>query len=296
MSTPRIRTDAFDGPFDLLLRLVVSNKIDVCALSLDDIVVQYLSAMNTARSIPDEIMFSSDISRDEASHDAREHNKREDSAHNKSAREALDNSIDESYSSELASDFLSIASSLLEMKAFRLLPHHAESHVDVSSDEQEELEPLDARCQLLEKLLTYSHIRSTIDPLLELRVQRLRIHARRIGRTLEFPYAKYAAVKASDQGVLARAILRVADRQTQALLSSEHIGKPRAPLSETITRLRIRLSKDNHVSFWSFIGAKATPERIVASFLAVLELYKQNEITIEQPHACGDMQLVFIAD
>lgn len=296
MSTPRIRTDAFDGPFDLLLRLVVSNKIDVCALSLDDIVVQYLSAMNTARSIPDEIMFSSDISRDEASHDAREHNKREDSAHNKSAREALDNSIDESYSSELASDFLSIASSLLEMKAFRLLPHHAESHVDVSSDEQEELEPLDARCQLLEKLLTYSHIRSTIDPLLELRMQRLRIHARRIGRTLEFPYAKYAAVKASDQGVLARAILRVADRQTQALLSSEHIGKPRAPLSETITRLRTRLSKDNHVSFWSFIGAKATPERIVASFLAVLELYKQNEITIEQPHACGDMQLVFIAD
>lgn len=296
MSTPRIRTDAFDGPFDLLLRLVVSNKIDVCALSLDDIVVQYLSAMNTARSIPDEIMFSSDISRDEASHDAREHNKREDSAHIKSAREALDNSIDESYSSELASDFLSIASSLLEMKAFRLLPHHAESHVDVSSDEQEELEPLDARCQLLEKLLTYSHIRSTIDPLLELRVQRLRIHARRIGRTLEFPYAKYAAVKASDQGVLARAILRVADRQTQALLSSEHIGKPRAPLSETITRLRTRLSKDNHVSFWSFIGAKATPERIVASFLAVLELYKQNEITIEQPRACGDMQLVFIAD
>lgn len=296
MSTPRIRTDAFDGPFDLLLRLVVSNKIDVCALSLDDIVVQYLSAMNTARSIPDEIMFSSDISRDEASHDAREHNKREDSAHNKSAREALDNSIDESYSSELASDFLSIASSLLEMKAFRLLPHHAESHVDVSSVEQEELEPLDARCQLLEKLLTYSHIRSTIDPLLELRVQRLRIHARRIGRTLEFPYAKYAAVKASDQGVLARAILRVADRQTQALLSSEHIGKPRAPLSETITRLRTRLSKDNHVSFWSFIGAKATPERIVASFLAVLELYKQNEITIEQLHACGDMQLVFIAD
>lgn len=296
MSTPRIRTDAFDGPFDLLLRLVVSNKIDVCALSLDDIVVQYLSAMNTARSIPDEIMFSSDISRDEASHDAREHNKREDSAHNKSAREALDNSIDESYSSELASDFLSIASSLLEMKAFRLLPHHAESHVDVSSDEQEELEPLDARCQLLEKLLTYSHIRSTIDPLLELRVQRLRIHARRIGRTLEFPYAKYAAVKAIDQGVLARAILRVADRQTQALLSSEHIGKPRAPLSETITRLRTRLSKDYHVSFWSFIGAKATPERIVASFLAVLELYKQNEITIEQPHACGDMQLVFIAD
>lgn len=296
MSTPRIRTDAFDGPFDLLLRLVVSNKIDVCALSLDDIVVQYLSAMNTARSIPDEIMFSSDISRDEASHDAREHNKREDSAHNKSAREALDNSIDESYSSELASDFLSIASSLLEMKAFRLLPHHAESHVDVSSDEQEELEPLDARCQLLEKLLTYSHIRSTIDPLLELRMQRLRIHARRIGRTLEFPYAKYAAVKASDQSVLARAILRVADRQTQALLSSEHIGKPRAPLSETITRLRTRLSKDNHVSFWSFIGAKATPERIVASFLAVLELYKQNEITIEQPHACGDMQLVFIAD
>lgn len=296
MSTPRIRTDAFDGPFDLLLRLVVSNKIDVCALSLDDIVVQYLSAMNTARSIPDEIMFSSDISRDEASHDAREHNKREDSAHNKSAREALDNSIDELYSSELASDFLSIASSLLEMKAFRLLPHHAESHVDVSSDEQEELEPLDARCQLLEKLLTYSHIRSTIDPLLELRVQRLRIHARRIGRTLEFPYAKYAAVKASDQSVLARAILRVADRQTQALLSSEHIGKPRAPLSETITRLRTRLSKDNHVSFWSFIGAKATPERIVASFLAVLELYKQNEITIEQPHACGDMQLVYIAD
>lgn len=296
MSTPRIRTDAFDGPFDLLLRLVVSNKIDVCALSLDDIVVQYLSAMNTARSIPDEIMLSSDTSCDEVSHDTSMRNKREGSAHNKVAREALDNSIDELYSSELASDFLSIASSLLEMKAFRLLPHHAESHVDVSSDEQEELEPLDARCQLLEKLLTYSHIRSTIDPLLELRVQRLRIHARRIGRTLEFPYAKYAAVKASEQGVLARAILRVADRQTQALLSSEHIGKPRAPLSETITRLRTRLSKDNHVSFWSFIGAKATPERIVASFLAVLELYKQNEITIEQPHACGDMQLVFIAD
>lgn len=283
MGAYRIQTDAFDGPFDLLLRLVVSNKIDVCALSLDDIVVQYLHAMNTASSISGTASVSDTPSFEDA----------DTSAPTQVSSEVSDNSADEAYSSELASDFLSIASSLLELKASRLLPRHADEQALAASDDEEELEPLDARCQLLEKLLTYYQLRTTLAPLLDARARRLQMHARCVGRALEFPYAKYAPVKASDQRLLARALVRVAERQTRSLLSAEHIGKPRAPLSETIGSLRARLSSDTHVSFWDFIGAQASPERIVASFLAVLELYKQNEISIKQPRAFGDMQLVY---
>lgn len=39
----RVRTEAFEGPFDLLLHLVARQKVDIGAISIDDIVNQYLA-------------------------------------------------------------------------------------------------------------------------------------------------------------------------------------------------------------------------------------------------------------
>ena len=72
----RVRTDAFEGPFDLLLHLVTHQKVDIGAISLVEIVDQYLAYVDRMADL--------DL--------------------------------------DVASDFLLVASQLLQIKAMSLLP------------------------------------------------------------------------------------------------------------------------------------------------------------------------------
>ena len=39
----RVKIDAFEGPFDLLLHLVARQRVDIAAVSVSDIADQYLA-------------------------------------------------------------------------------------------------------------------------------------------------------------------------------------------------------------------------------------------------------------
>ena len=45
VNTHQVRTPVFEGPLDLLLQLITSHQLEITAVSLVDLVDEYLSAM-----------------------------------------------------------------------------------------------------------------------------------------------------------------------------------------------------------------------------------------------------------
>ncbi|MGI6536352.1 MAG: segregation and condensation protein A [Eggerthellaceae bacterium] len=108
----RVRTEGFEGPFDLLLYLVSRQRIDIGSISISQITDQYLAEIRRMRAL--------DL--------------------------------------DVASDFLVVASTLLEIKAASLIPD-ADSDQEVDEDLQE-LAPNQAREVLLQRLLTYKQFKN----------------------------------------------------------------------------------------------------------------------------------------
>ena len=117
----RVKTDAYTGPFDLLLQLVSRQKVAIGSISVAEVADQYLA----------EVERMSDLDLD------------------------------------VASDFVLVASTLLDMKAAALVPeggvtltqHAGEEDLD-EEDDLAGLSPDEAREVLIARLITYKQFRN----------------------------------------------------------------------------------------------------------------------------------------
>lgn len=62
-------------------------------------------------------------------------------------------------------------------------------------------------------------------------------------------------------------------------------------LKETIARLKQLLESEGEAQFFHVLGAAASKTEIIVGFLALLELVKQREVNIVQPHAFSDIHI-----
>ena len=226
----KVKTEAFEGPFDLLLYLVSKKRVDIGAISIADIADQYLSEVARIRSL--------DL--------------------------------------DVASDFLLVASTLLEMKARALVPKPREE----LDEDVEGLPPDAAREVLAQKLIAYKQFKNASEELYSRFRTEGRMHSRPFGPGPAFgdlmpDFLK--GVTLEDLGVRAAAALA---RREVFLLESEHIASKPIP--------------DKRLSFRSLVQASPTPQVIVVTFLAVLELYKRQMVRLEQPEAFGDIDIRYI--
>ena len=106
----RVRTEHFEGPFDLLLHLVSRQKLDVAEISVADVTDQYLEHVDRMHDL--------DL--------------------------------------DVASDFLLVAATLLEMKAAGLLPEDE----GVLPEEYDDLSPEEAKRLLVARLLAYKQFKN----------------------------------------------------------------------------------------------------------------------------------------
>ena len=90
-----VQTDVFEGPFDLLLRLILQQEVDIYEVSLSHIVDAYLAEMDRIIAVTE----------GESSPTCR-------------------------VNLELATEFLLIAATLVELKTRRLLPDEADGDLD----------------------------------------------------------------------------------------------------------------------------------------------------------------------
>jgi segregation and condensation protein A len=216
--------DAFEGPFDLLLTLVLKDELDLREVDVAGIVLAFIERL--------------------------------------AARDELD--------LESCGEFLVLISALLELKARGLFPEEAA--------ELAELEPEAAAEELARRLAEYRRMKSAAAWLRE----RLETEGARYFRLGPAPLAPKVETPLGPQEPerLAQVIRMLAVDPPE--VSMAHMALHFPPVTQFLERFRSVLRRRSRFDFDQEVRELRRIEQAVA-FLALLELRRSGEITIDQP-------------
>ena len=192
---------------------------------------------------------------------------------------------------DVASDFLLVAATLLDIKAASLVPQEAPRNTSDEDDEDlEELSALDGdalREVLIQRLIAYKQFKGAAAALGARMQAESRMHPRVAGPDPEFLglMPDYLA------GITLRGLAVIcADldgkRQT-FLLEAEHVAPHRVPLDLTVASVDRFTMAHQTCTFRELLDGDATTEQLVVTFLAMLELAKRGSLTLSQDEIFG---------
>lgn len=191
---------------------------------------------------------------------------------------------------DVASDFLLVASTLLEIKAESLLPRER----DAATDELEELAPSEARDILVERLLSYKQHKNAAAALHARFVSEGRMQPRPFGPDACFLNLMPDYLKDVTLDGLALLAARALARRDVFLLESEHIAAKPIPVEVHVRAIHQRIRNKKRLRFSELADARTPLPVVVVTFLAILELYKRAMVTIEQSELFGDIDIRYI--
>ena len=198
---------------------------------------------------------------------------------------------------DVASDFLLVAATLLDIKATSLVPQEAPSKSVEDDEDDEDLEELSAldgdalREVLIQRLIAYKQFKGAAAALGARMQAESRMHPRVAGPDPEFLglMPDYLA------GITLRGLAVIcADldgkRQT-FLLEAEHVAPHRVPLDLTVASVDRFTMAHQTCTFRELLDGDATTEQLVVTFLAMLELAKRGSLTLSQDEIFGTIQI-----
>lgn len=198
---------------------------------------------------------------------------------------------------DVASDFLLVAATLLDIKAASLVPQEAPRKIVDDDDDDDELEELSAldgdalREVLIQRLFAYKQFKGAAAALGARMQAESRMHPRVAGPDPEFLglMPDYLA------GITLRGLAVIcADldgkRQT-FLLEAEHVAPHRVPLDLTVASVDRFTMAHQTCTFRELLDGDATTEQLVVTFLAMLELAKRGSLTLSQDEIFGTIQI-----
>ncbi len=242
----RVKTQGFEGPFDLLLQLVANQKVAISELSIAEIADQYLAEVDRMQDL--------DL--------------------------------------DVASDFLVVAATLLEIKAASLLPRDEPAEVL----EFEDMTPEEARELLIARLLAYKQFKNAAAELAGRHEAEALMHPRAAG--LEEPFLKLMpdyleGVTLHGLAVLCADLLH---KREVFLLEADHVASAPIPLELHVESVARIMRSRRRSSFRGLVSGDASVEELVVTFLAILELYKRGLVRLEQSDLFEDIEIVGIGD
>lgn len=191
---------------------------------------------------------------------------------------------------DVASDFLLVASTLLEIKAESLLPRER----DVVDDELEDLAPSEARDILVDRLLVYKQYKNAASALHMRFVSEGRMHARPFGPDACFLSLMPDYLENVTLDGLALIAAQAFARRDVFLLESEHIAAKPIPVEVHVRAIHQRIRNKKELHFSDLVDERTPMPVVVVTFLAVLELYKRAMVRIEQAELFGDIDISYI--
>ena len=187
-----------------------------------------------------------------------------------------------SWDLDQVSYFLVVAATLLDLKAARLLPSG-------EVEDEEDLELLEARDLLFARLLQYRAYKEVA----ALFAGRMAAAALRFPRRvpLEPRFAQLLPEVLLTIGPLefAKLAARALTPKVAPTVSVDHIHQPFLSIREQAVLIAARLKDLGRASFRQLSGGAGTNYEIVASFLALLELYREDVVAFEQVAALGEL-------
>lgn len=233
----RVQTQAFSGPFDLLLQLVSRQRVDIGAISISEVADQYLAEV--------ERMGELDL--------------------------------------DVASDFVLVASTLLDIKAASLVPEDAPVRSDdEDEDDLADLSADEAREVLIARLIAYKQFRNAAAALGSRMEAQARMHPRTAGPDPEFLNTMPDYLEGITLRGLAVICADLDSRREGFLLEAEHIAPKRLPVALTVASVDRVTRSHPHTTFDELLDGDSTPEQVVVTFLAILQLYKLGSVRLTQ--------------
>lgn len=198
---------------------------------------------------------------------------------------------------DVASDFLLVAATLLDIKAASLVPQEAPRKTDDDDEDDEDLEELSAldgdalREVLIQRLIAYKQFKGAAAALGARMQAESRMHPRVAGPDPEFLGLMpdyLAGITLRGLAVICADL--VGKRQT-FLLEAEHVAPHRVPLDLTVASVDSFTMAHQTCTFRELLDGDATTEQLVVTFLAMLELAKRGSLTLSQDEVFGTIQI-----
>ena len=237
-----VQTPVYEGPFDLLLHLILREQVDLYEISLSRIVDAYLLEIEKLETL--------DL--------------------------------------EITTEFLLIAATLVELKCKRLLPE------DTDVDLDDEFALWEERDLLIARLLDCKTFKDAAQVLGELADAASRSYPRTAGLEDQFLELAPDLLAGIDSDDLRAAYLRAMTPRPKPVVSIEHIHSVRISVTEAVEELLDELPRMGRVTFRRLTEELVERLEIVVRFLAVLELFKQGFVELDQPAAFGDIDIVWV--
>jgi segregation and condensation protein A len=237
-----VSTPVYEGPFDLLLHLILREEVELWEVSLSAIVDAYLAELDRTMSLSGETL---DL--------------------------------------DVATEFLLIAATLVELKARRLLPGLEDVELD------EELLRFEERDLLLARLLECKTFKDAAAAF-EARIRRAqRSVPRRAGPEAPYRFLEPDPLERVRPDAIRAAALRVFAAVPAVVVDTEHIAPVRASVRDAAEIVLRLLPESEPMSFRALAAGVPTRLEFVVRFLAVLELYKQGVVDLSQFTNFGEL-------
>ena len=241
-----IATDVYQGPFELLLQLIMSDDVDIWEVQLSSIIEAFLAESENLQS--------------------------------------------EKIDLEVATEFLLIASTLIEIKVKRLLPKPQNVDLD------EEFLQFEYRDLLLARLLECKTFKD-VAQMFEKMISKAALSRPKL-IPLEEPFFSMAPdpLQGTPPHKLRDAFVKMFSTPQKPEVSIVHLHDSTISVRDAVVELMSRLHTGSQKSFKALMSNAPSKMHIVVSFLAVLEMYKQGYIDIEASpsESMGDMSILLL--
>ena len=238
----RVQTPVYEGPFDLLLHLILREEVELWDVSLARIVDAFLAEIEHLRSV--------DL--------------------------------------DTTTEFLLVAATLVELKTRRLLPGRDDVELD------EELGLWEERDLLLSRLLECKTFKDASAVLQRLADAAGRSWPRTAGIEERFHSLTPDLLAGVTPERLRRAFLRAVQPRPVPRVELDHIAPIRASVRDAVEELADELPRVGSIGFRRLTQGLGGRLEVIVRFLAVLELYKQGLVDIEQATTFGDIVIAWV--
>lgn len=260
--TPQVRTEAFAGPLDVLVKLVVSQEVDIWEVSLARLVDDFVAVMAAV-----ELSVTPDgVPADSVNGEQR---------------------ID----LEAASEFALLAATLIELKSRRLLPAPP---VDLDLDE--ELAAYGTRDAALGRLLEGRTFGKAARLLRERWDAAALGWPRRAGPEERFIAFAPDLLEGASRGDLAAALERVLAPKPVPRVDISHLRAAGVTVDEALSRIADQLADAGALTFRELTCDVTERIVVVVYFLALLELFGSGLVELDQAERFGDIGVEWIGD
>jgi len=236
-----VQTPVFEGPFDLLLHLILREQVDLYEVSLCTIVDRYIEELVLL--------------------------------------EELDLGV--------ATEFLLIAATLVELKTKRLLPE------DTDVDLDDDLALWEERDLLLSRLLECKTFKDAARTLETLHATAARSVARRVGPDERFVDLTPDLLEGVTPEKLRAAFMRAAQPKAKLSIDLFHVAPIKVSVMDAVSNLCRELPHTGRVTFRDLTSSLVERLEVIVHFLAILELFKEGLVDLRQPDRFGDIEVVW---